>query len=368
MSPLLQAFVSFLLALVLIGVPAGDARAQTGGDLDAIRKRLAAANAETSRVLGDLKSLDSRIFGVGRSIVRDEQQSARIKSEIRSTQNRIADLQARMASVRKSSNARARQMYKNGPATVLAVVFTAQTLGDLPRLGMFFESLAKKDGTTLAESTRLKADLAQQRSSLAAVVEKLAVRVQRSDAEKVNLVSARNQRAASLVKLKEAIQNAIAAEKAVLAARAAAVRTPQVGRCSAGSQAADQRLSALLDWYAPASGGAGFVPPRLDPTGVVTTGGATYYGPGFDGCRSASGATFKAGQMTAASLSFPMGTLLKVTLGGKATVVVITDRGPYSSGPVLDLSAGAASSIGLSGSAQVRMEILLPKEPAPAFP
>ena len=46
--------------------------------------------------------------------------------------------------------------------------------------------------------------------------------------------------------------------------------------------------------------------------------------------------------MTAASLSLPMGTFLKVTFGGKAVVVVITDRGPYVEGRVLDLSAGAA--------------------------
>lgn len=110
------------------------------------------------------------------------------------------------------------------------------------------------------------------------------------------------------------------------------------------------------------------MPAKLGPTGVVTNGGATWYGPGFDGCRSASGATFKAVQMTAASLSLPMGTLLKVVFGGKAVVVVITDRGPYSGGRILDLSQAAARSIGLSGVGEVSMEILLPGEPAPAFP
>ena len=40
-------------------------------------------------------------------------------------------------------------MYKGGPASVLAVLFTANSLGDIPKLGMFFESLAEKDGRNL---------------------------------------------------------------------------------------------------------------------------------------------------------------------------------------------------------------------------
>lgn len=352
----------------MVVLPAHDAFGQAGADLDAIRKRLAAANAETARVLADLKSLDSRIFAVGRSINRDENETSRLKSQIRSTETRISNLEAEMSRVRKSSNARARQMYKNGPATVLAVLFTADTLGDLPRLGAFWESLAEKDGQTIIESNRLKDQMAKERSSLAGTVQKLAVRVNKSDAEEASLKSTRDQRAGSLVRLKDAIQAAMAAEKAVLAARAAAVKKPAAGPCAAGSAGADQKLAALLDWYSPASGGSGFMPGKLGPTGVVTTGGATFYGPGFDGCRSASGATFRANQMTAASLSLPMGTLLKVTFGGKAVVVVITDRGPYSAGKVLDLSAGAAKSIGLSGVGDVSMEILLPTQPAPAFP
>lgn len=109
------------------------------------------------------------------------------------------------------------------------------------------------------------------------------------------------------------------------------------------------------------------MPSKLGPTGVITTGDASWYGPGFDGCRSASGATFRASQMTAASVILPLGTLLKVTRGGRAVVVVITDRGPYAHGRVLDLSQAAAQAIGL-GAGAVNMEILLPTEPAPPFP
>lgn len=130
----------------------------------------------------------------------------------------------------------------------------------------------------------------------------------------------------------------------------------------------DRKLAALLAWYAPGTGNEPFTPPRLRPTGIVTTGSSSWYGPGFDGRRASSGATYNQGQLTAASLVLPFGTLLKVTLGSKSAVVVITDRGPYIAGRVLDLSAGAAQAIGLSGVKQVRMEIMVPKEPAPPFP
>ena len=157
------------------------------------------------------------------------------------------------------------------------------------------------------------------------------------------------------------------AEKKVLAARAAAIKKPAPGPCTPGLPARDQRLAALLNWISPATGGAGLMPSKLGPTGVVTNGDASWYGPGFDGCRSASSATFKAAQLTGASISLPLGTILKVTRGGRAVVVVITDRGPYAHGRVLDLSQAAAQAIGL-GAGAVSMEILLPTEPAPPFP
>ncbi|MGQ0678544.1 MAG: septal ring lytic transglycosylase RlpA family protein [Actinomycetota bacterium] len=368
-SPSRSSLAITLLVAMLVVVPAKASHGASGdNELDSIRTRLAEANAATARALGEIKSLDSRVFAVGRSIARDQEQTTKLESQIRSAQARIGELEAEMVRVRKSSNARARQMYKGGPASVLAVLFMADTFGDLPRLGLFFESLAEKDGRTFQDSARLRQQISGERTALAATVGQVAARVARSDAEQVALKSTRDQRAGSLLKLKEAVQQAMAAEKAVMAARAAAVKKPVAGPCSPGKPPADQRLAAVLDWYAPASGGAGFLPAKLGGTGVITTGEATWYGPGFDGCRSASGATFRADQMTAASLSLPMGTFLKVTFGGKAVVVVITDRGPYSAGRVLDLSQAAARVVGLSGVGQVTMEILLPAEPAPAFP
>lgn len=356
---------SLTLALSVFILPA-EASAQTG-DLAAIRKQLADANAEATRVLNQLKSLDGRIFRVGRSIKQDEREVARLEAAARSTQRRISELEDRMQTVKRSSNARARRIYKNGPAAVLATLFTSQTFDDFPRLRLFWEIIAEHDTKVIVESSRLKADLAEEKAKLATNAQALETRARRLNGLQEELKDDREDRAASLGQLKVAIEKAMAAERAVLAARAAAVRAPG-GTCAPGSAAADRRLAALLDWYAPAAGSEPFMPSKLTTTGIVTTGSASWYGPGFDGCRSSSGATFRANQMTAASLSLPLGTLLKVSSGGSAAVVVITDRGPYVAGRVLDLSQASARSIGISGLGQVRMEVLLPSEPAPPFP
>ena len=73
---------------------------------------------------------------------------------------------------------------------------------------------------------------------------------------------------------------------------------------------------------------------------------ASYYG-AESGSRTANGEHFDGTGLTAASLTLPFGTRLRVTFGGKAVVVRINDRGPYVKGRALDLSRAAAARIGM---------------------
>ena len=79
------------------------------------------------------------------------------------------------------------------------------------------------------------------------------------------------------------------------------------------------------------------------------TGEASYYGPGFDGKKTASGEIFDQDDMTCAHKSLPFGTKLKVVRkdNGKSVVVRVNDRGPYVDGRILDLSMAAGKKIGL---------------------
>jgi peptidoglycan lytic transglycosylase len=90
---------------------------------------------------------------------------------------------------------------------------------------------------------------------------------------------------------------------------------------------------------------------------------ATYYGPGFNGHRTASGERFDMFAMTAAHRTLPFGTRVRVVSlrTGNSVVVRINDRGPFGNrGRIIDLSLGAARRLGLdrAGVMQVRLEVL----------
>ena len=77
-------------------------------------------------------------------------------------------------------------------------------------------------------------------------------------------------------------------------------------------------------------------------------GGASWYGPGFHGKKTASGKKFNENAMTAAHKSLPFGTVVKVTdqRTGKFVKVTINDRGPFHKGRIIDLSKAAAAKLG----------------------
>lgn len=95
---------------------------------------------------------------------------------------------------------------------------------------------------------------------------------------------------------------------------------------------------------------------------AVSTGEASWYGPGFYGNRTANGEVFRPGTLTAAHRTLPFGTKVRVTnlWNGRSAVVRINDRGPFHGRRVIDLAHGAANQLGLvaSGIAQVRLEVL----------
>lgn len=77
-------------------------------------------------------------------------------------------------------------------------------------------------------------------------------------------------------------------------------------------------------------------------------GGASWYGPGFHGKKTASGTKFNENAMTAAHKTLPFGTVVKVTdqRTGKSVKVTINDRGPFHKGRIIDLSKAAAAKLG----------------------
>jgi rare lipoprotein A len=78
--------------------------------------------------------------------------------------------------------------------------------------------------------------------------------------------------------------------------------------------------------------------------------------------KTASGSSFNRNLPTAAHRSLPFGTRVRVTdpASNKSVIVTITDRGPNVPGRMLDLSRGAARTLGITdrGVIRVRAEVL----------
>ena len=96
-------------------------------------------------------------------------------------------------------------------------------------------------------------------------------------------------------------------------------------------------------------------PPNVPPQ----TGMASWHG---GDSRTASGRRWKSEELIAAHRTLPLGSAVRVinTRNGREAVVLITDRGPYSRGRIIDLSVAAARQIGCleAGTAPVRLEVV----------
>ena len=76
--------------------------------------------------------------------------------------------------------------------------------------------------------------------------------------------------------------------------------------------------------------------------------------------KTASGEIFNPHKHTAAHKTLPFGTKVKVTnlKNNKTVTVVITDRGPFVRGRVIDLSKSAARAINIDGIQKVSLKII----------
>ena len=104
-------------------------------------------------------------------------------------------------------------------------------------------------------------------------------------------------------------------------------------------------------------------PPPAAPR-YIETGLASYYGPNLAQNRTAAGGRVDPSAMTAAHRSLPFGTQVRVTnlANGRAVIVEITDRGPFTRGRIIDVSESAAAALGMKqgGLASVRLEVIDP--------
>lgn len=81
---------------------------------------------------------------------------------------------------------------------------------------------------------------------------------------------------------------------------------------------------------------------------------ATFYGPGLFGRRTACGYRLRKRTRGIAHRSLPCGTPVPVYYGGRLAIFPVIDRGPYSAGVAIDLTAAAARKLGMRTTQPVR--------------
>ena len=95
---------------------------------------------------------------------------------------------------------------------------------------------------------------------------------------------------------------------------------------------------------------------------------ASWYGPRFDGRKTASGERFNMYAMTACHPTLPFGTMVRVVdrENHRSVEVRITDRGALKPGRIIDLSYEAAKKLHMAheGLAEVDLQVLSPKKQA----
>ena len=278
----------------------------------------------------EAKKLDSKIVSV--------------TAEIGVLGTQIHDANAAVAEARERYIERAIEAYKRGSVTRLAMLLSADTLGELMTMAEATFSAGEIEGEAVErlEAARIEVEAAQAKL----------------DERKQFLLA--NQAAAQV--LADQISDTIAARSARLGEMTDRIaELEEQAREAALVASAAQNIDVgeeLLKILQP-SGPSDDIPNGFASTGVTFEGIASWYGPGFEGNPTASGQIFDPSLYTAASKELPLGSWLHVSHQGRGVVVLVNDRGPYVDGRILDLSHAAAQAIGITGLGWIKATILV---------
>ncbi len=93
---------------------------------------------------------------------------------------------------------------------------------------------------------------------------------------------------------------------------------------------------------------------------------ASWYGPGFQGNRTANGEIYDMNDISAAHKTLPFGAVVRVVEldTGRSVIVRINDRGPFIKGRIIDLSKGAAEKLGIVDKGITRVGLRIVSWPA----
>jgi rare lipoprotein A (peptidoglycan hydrolase) len=281
-----------------------------------------------------------------------------LASRIADRSGALEKLKAELRAAQDAYNARAVVDYKTGGFEEFAVLLSADSWKDLITRATLVAYILDVDRWVIEELSVVQAQaafqaglLADLRSQDAAIKDLRAARAQLADTsltEQRTILAALTAPSLALVTGR---QTAAADLRAAWAASSVTTGTTVAFRSATVAPYKDRMYQTT-----------GYHPVSFRSTGVAYNAVCTWYGPGFGGRALASGALYNPEDLTCASPTLAFGTWLALSRGAKRVVVVVSDRGPYTTGRDLELSRAAADALGLTGVEPVQVEIVTPGE------
>lgn len=290
---------------------------QARREMSDIRKRLAAAQGRADTIKKEVGRLDAELDDLNRQIASGQRDVARLESDIRTGQLQISELKARFKKAADASNARARNLYIQGPGQSVAMLFAAESISEFSRAQVWMEKSAEQDSKILVDTARLSKDLEEKQESLSKAKRTLDVRRSELQQRKVLSQSAMKDRQLAL----DAAEKDVAATRRHLEGlEADSARLTAVLRQQSAAAAA-QRPSRPAGGDGAGEGGAasssGFVRPV---TGRVTS----PFGPRWGRLHSGVDIDGNTGDPVRATKS---GTIMPISCGGGYGICTIIDHG-----------------------------------------
>jgi rare lipoprotein A len=332
-------------ALAFVPATALPAHSDPASDLRDAKARAAAAHA-------DLDTLFRRYRDA--AFDADDAAAESLRLRLWVAQARAAEQEAQAG-----FDDRVTQIYIAGPGALAEVALGARTMADLDAILPYVkESLTigraeVRDLEARHEATRRLADQAEAAERQAVAAERALAIVRDEIAARVLAAEHDLQRATDAAAAAAARKKLFTIEHAVANWRELIDEALKDKRHARGEAA----FAAAAPYLGPRSDCT--IPKGLHATGETLSGESSWYGAGFAGRSTASGAVYDPRRYTVAHKTLPLGLFLLVKSDGRCVVSFLNDRGPYVEPRILDLSWASAQAVDLSGVEHVEAVVLV---------
>lgn len=328
--------LTFITVMCLLFAPLSSPAVLADGEDESLRQ-------EADRLTYEILELRTRRRKASEERASILQQLARLDNEIAGADEEMEELEAELTACQQAYDTSVRALYMQGEVNELEIILESREFEEMYEDITLYQSLMCSQGEAIEALRGKSRELAIRRRDLREAREK---RERLAETLDIDLLDSR-----------------IAELERRLGEINGLLRSMHAGGDAPGGPGGGDPTA----WTPPPPGTLLERVPEMPPlsdferTGMTYAGYTTSYGADFHGTPTASGVIFNMYDYTCAHKTLPFGTWLLVSFRGSYVIVQVNDRGPFVPGRVLDLSEGAAQSVGLDGVQWTEFEILIPR-------